>query len=107
MFYMEKFDYNITENNIHIVDSYLVHDFWQMRDILLLIKESHPECQIFKEHSLFSLRKEWEAHNLLYDFHIKRERTKDVDLDIQSKPQWLYDACYLMIGTLYRLFHLF
>lgn len=37
------------------------------------------------ERSNFSLLLEWASHNLLYDLHIARERTKDVDLEYPQK----------------------
>jgi hypothetical protein len=42
---------------------------------------------------------EWRAHNMLYALHIKRNRTRTVDLDI-NEP-WYRKVGYLILSTLY------
>jgi hypothetical protein len=38
----------ITENNIHIEDSYQIKSKPEMREILYAIQHNHPECNSFK-----------------------------------------------------------
>ena len=76
--------------NLHIVDSYKISK-WNMLKIL-----KNRDCVL--ERSNFSLLLEWASHNLLYDLHIARERTKDVDLEYPQK--WYYKVAYFIIGLL-------
>ena len=72
-------DINITvsNNNIHVRDSYKITD---VSDILVI-------CETFKiiypqfKRSAQSWKREWIAHNWLYNHNICPVRTKGVDLD--------------------------
>jgi len=44
---------------------------------------------------------EWRAHNMLYALHIKRPRTRTVDLDI-NEP-WYRKIGYMILSTLYLI----
>lgn len=37
----------ITENNIHIENSYKVKDKEEMKEVLFIIQHNHPECKVF------------------------------------------------------------
>lgn len=84
--YNEPVNINVTEDNIHIEDSYKITETSKMRNILLIIKNKYSiyECSVIHVRSINSLVYEWQAHNLLYDLHYKRKETKDVDLNNES-----------------------
>lgn len=82
--------------NVHIADSYKV----SKRDFAFTLEQRErrarqqgitSEIPVFDNRSKFSLKMEWAVHNFLYALHIRREQTKDVDLDYPcDKPEWLY-----------------
>ena len=73
-------DYNVTDNNVHINRSCEIRkkDF---QSSLLNIKELYPNCKVFINRTLCSLKFEWVCHNFLYQLHIARERVESVDLN--------------------------
>lgn len=85
----------ITENNIHIEDSYQIKSKPKMREVLYAIQHNHPECSSFKR-SYKSLIAEWRAHNRLYRWGIKRDHTADVDLNYLLK--WYMELIYRILG---------
>ena len=88
--------YKITDNNIHLIDSYLIPKekmVWE----LIKIRNLHPSCPVFQR-SFRSLKAEWCSHNAAYFLGIKRERTKDVDLNY---PQpWYVRLGYYVGGAI-------
>lgn len=88
-------EYIITNNNIHIPNSYLITKKKEMKKILLQIKSEHPECEVFKR-KMSSLCSEWKAHNRLYRLDIEKDRTMSVDLNIPLK--WWVEVLYNIIG---------
>lgn len=97
-------DIKITEDNIQLKNSYTIKKSWMMSLLLDDLKmKSEGTSKVFDERSKFSLISEWRAHNLLYSLHYKRERTKDVDLDINETK--LRKICYVILGSIYFLFH--
>lgn len=70
--------YKILPNRIKIIDSYQITDRSRMREIIYAIQHNHPEVRFDRDHD--DLIHEWVAHNRLYKWNIKRDRTKDVDL---------------------------
>ena len=38
----------ISENNIHIQDSYKINNESLMKEMLYIIQHNHPECKVFK-----------------------------------------------------------
>lgn len=87
----------VSENNIHIDDSHAVSKRW-FKEILLEIKTAHPECRVFVQRPLYSLKKEWALHNALYALGIMRGRTADVDLN--APMGILLQAVYVVLGGL-------
>ena len=63
---------------------------------LLTVKELYPEHVIWKR-TMRSLKREWAAHNLLYNMGIMKDRTKDVDLDYPQK--WYIKVAYFFVGS--------
>ena len=51
---------------------------------------------------IWSMTHEWRAHNLLYSLGIKRDRTKDVDLDV-NQP-WYIKVAYSVLSIFYPHF---
>ena len=75
-----KITFYISDNNCHIVDSYLIRD--EIKELFLktyLLLED-----VFKTRSFKSYMNEWRAHNILYKWNVARKRTKDVDLNINE-----------------------
>lgn len=93
-------EYTLTENNLHIVDSYKVRK-WNMRKELNYIKNNDPTLNIVFVRCTTSLILEWICHNFLYRIGYQRERTKDADLDNPcDHPEWMYIACGIGIIAL-------
>lgn len=88
---------DISKNNIHIEDSFDVSKRDIKGDLVVILEYAdRQDCEVCNR-SLKSLCLEWYAHNLLYKWHIKRERTKDVDLNY---PQtWKERIFYLILGS--------
>ena len=53
-----------------------------MREFLLKVRErSTPDMAVCRR-DLESMVREWRSHNLFYQLHVFRSRTKDVDLEL-------------------------
>lgn len=94
--------YNLTMDNLHIEDSYLVDSTDDMYLFLSNCMTEMPESNVWKR-SFCSLKNEWVTHNLLYKLHIYRSRTKDVDLNYPQK--WYYRLGYSIIGGIASFFY--
>jgi hypothetical protein len=87
-----------------IPNSYRIKSIQDMEDI---INRSREEVNKSPAFNTFAINKrttagmiiEWRAHNMLYALHIKRNRTRTVDLDI-NEP-WYRKVGYLILSTLY------
>lgn len=88
--------YSITNNNLHIFDSYATPKAMFRRE-LEFARRAHYKSDVWKR-SINSMRREWATHNLCYAIGYKRERTKDVDLNYPQK--WYVKLAYAVIGTL-------
>lgn len=86
---------SVTENNIHIKDSYKVTNTSEMKEILYAIQHNNPECKVFKR-SYNSMVSEWKAHNRLYKLGYKKHRTADVDINYPLK--WYVELIYKILG---------
>lgn len=96
-----EFSYSISNNNIHINDSYKIKSKESMLNVLNDIYNKYYS-DVFKR-SMDSLLNEWGAHNLFYNLHLFRSHTKDVDLNYPQK-KWL-SICYNIVGFVYFLFN--
>lgn len=72
---------NISKENVHITDSYLIRKASDMREIIKLIKAEADKQGFNYKRSNFSWLIEWKAHNHLYDKEIEQDRTASVDLN--------------------------
>lgn len=77
---MRKIEFNLSTNNLHIVDSWKIKNRVEMEEIL---KSILPD-RFLKARSIDSYVREWCAHNLLYSWHFKIDRTKDCDLNMDE-----------------------
>lgn len=95
---MEEFNgmmCDVSENDIHIKDSYTMNDENEMFITLSAIKEKYPECKTFNR-SWDSMFREWRSHNRLYYWGLFKSHTKDVDLNY---PQKCYEKIiYFILG---------
>ena len=91
----------VSKSNIHIEDSYKVNRKDDMQIVLNDIRANHSleESDVLKRTDS-SLIKEWRVHNVLYNLHLFREHTKDVDLDYpQSKIiEIAYSVAYFIVS---------
>lgn len=77
----QEITFSVSNNNIHIVDSYKIHNQMDMWEILKIIKEfCENEGYTYVRDNLSWLH-EWGAHNWLYEKGISQERTGSVDLN--------------------------
>ena len=86
--------YKILSNRIKIIDSYQITNRSRMSEIIYAIQYKHPEVQFNRNYS--DLIHEWVAHNRLYKWKIKPEKTKDVDLCFNES--WLNKIIWFLIG---------
>lgn len=86
--------YKILSNRIKIIDSYQITNRSRMSEIIYAIQYKHPEVQFNRNYS--DLIHEWVAHNRLYKWKIKPEKTKDVDLCFNES--WLNKIIWFIIG---------
>ena len=91
----------ISKNNIHIEDSYKVNTKEDIQIVLTDIRANHSleETDVLKRKDR-SLIKEWYIHNVLYNLHLFRKHTKDVDLNYpQSKIiEIAYSVAYFIVS---------
>lgn len=88
----------LSDDEIIIFDSYRVRrikDMVHIIKILRVLVESKP----VNSRSMFSVICEWRAHNLLYTLGIKRNHTKDVNLELH--PKWYMNIIYPIVGLFY------
>lgn len=91
----------VTNNNIHIEDSYQYQTSTEMQDILNAVIVQYPTYDICLNRSISSMIREWRAHNCLYWLHLWRSHTKDVDLNYPQK--WYMRIVYYIISLFYGL----
>lgn len=65
------------------------------------IRILHPTCRLWHR-STGSLRREWCAHNFAYNLGIKRDKTKDCDLNYEQT--WYVKLAYWIVGNISWLF---
>ena len=94
---------DITLNNTHIKDSYKIPKCY-IKDVLrALMKEVDNPSVAINRIPLNKMIEEWKAHNLLYELHIARNRTKDVDLDIFESDLRRFE--YKILSKIYDIFY--
>ena len=88
--------YRIYGDRVKLLDSYLVQKRLFQRE-LVAIRNLHPSCPLWNC-SDGSLKREWAAHNLAYSLGIRREKTKDADLNFEQK--WYVKLFYSVVGAI-------
>ena len=83
----------------HINDSAFVKSKKEIRDFLLALREQcDPEMAVVVR-DLESQVREWRVHNLFYNLHVFRSRTKDVDLELHQS--WMREVFCWFFNILY------
>lgn len=67
--------------NASIISSYRITDKEERNEILTVLKKYDSMYNTEWDRTIESMRVEWTVHNMLYDLHYERARTKNVDLD--------------------------
>ncbi len=88
--------YIVSSDNIRILNGYQ-YSKWSFGDVLSAIREAHPDCPKYPRPDI-CLKLEWATHNAAYRLHYKRERTRDVDLNVQQK--WYATLGYCIVGII-------
>lgn len=86
-----KIEYS--EDNTHVVDSYKIDNI--NLSVCYIIRERHLR-HLKVTRSFESYVREWRGHNRLYNLHLFRSHTKDVDLDENMSMFW--EVVWLIIG---------
>ena len=88
--------YRVFADRVKLIDSYNVSKEKFSRE-LMRIKNIHPDCPLWQR-SERSLLTEWASHNLAYLMGIRRDKTKDCDLNFTLA--WYMKLVYSIVGTI-------
>lgn len=92
--------------NICVKNSYKIKYSDDIENLLKIISDS-PTFTEFKiagyKRTLSSMRREWEAHNLLYRLGIFKTRTGSTDFE--NNESFILKAGYTVLSFIYRLFN--
>lgn len=99
---IEGLDIDVSENNIHIEESYLVKNPFYMNQILKELETFLKDDVFLKDNpmnhrSRYSMITEWITHNNLWEIGYKRDHVESVDLNYPQK--WYIKVLYF-IGSL-------
>lgn len=95
---------SLSLKNTHIENSFKLRSIKDMKDCLIWGREytDFEDPFAINKRSLFSMITEWRAHNLLYNLHIQRDRTRSVDLEYPIK--WYKQVAYFILSCFYLRF---
>ena len=92
--------------NICVKNSYKIKYSDDIENLLKMIR-NNPTFTEFKiagyKRTLLSMRREWEAHNLLYKLGIFKASTGSTDLE--NNESFILKAGYAVLSFIYRLFN--
>ena len=88
--------YKIYGDRVKLMDSYLVPKSKFGKE-LGTIRNLHPTCRLWRR-SDGNIIREIAAHNLAYALKIRRDKTKDTDLDYE--PRWYHNLAYWVVGNI-------
>lgn len=92
---IDKVEVVLSDNVATIINSYKIKKLSHMIDVVKWLKSyDEPVTQ----QSIFIMVSEWRAHNLLYWLNIEKDRTANVDIDINA---WWMKLSYAIISMLY------
>lgn len=86
----------IYSNRVKLLDSYQCPKAKYGRE-LRRIRNLHPALPLWESRTERSMHCEIAAHTLLYNLNIKREKTKDCDLNYEQR--WYEKIGYGILGT--------
>jgi len=88
-------DYAISYDNIKVIDSYKVSKkvFDPFLNSLRIKYQDNP---VLVNRDNKSMDREWAVHNLAYKWNVKRDHSKDVDLNYPQK--WYITLMYNVLG---------
>lgn len=96
---MEAEDTILTETSTQILNSFLVKTKAEMRAILEDLRAKTSEQMAVNQRDMESQIREWRSHNLFYKFHVFRNRTKDVDMELRQP--WYRELFCRVVDFLY------
>ncbi len=88
-----------TPTNTHITDSVRVKTKADMRRFLAQVRESVSPDMAVCQRDMESQVREWRSHNLFYQLHVFRSRTRDVDLEL--KQTWWRELFCRVVSFFY------
>lgn len=88
--------YKVFADRVKLLDSYAVPKGRMQRE-LVAIRNLHPDCPLWQRTD-GSLKREIAVHNLAYKLCIRRDKTKDTDLEY--KPRWWMSFIYFIVGNI-------
>ena len=92
---IDYIDVTLSDNNVTIFNSYKIKKLSHMIDVVKWLKEYNKPVT---QQSTFLMVSEWRAHNLLYWLNIEKDRTKHIDININS---WFMKLAYIVISMFY------
>lgn len=99
----QKYQVDISDNNIAIYDSYKITSLSDMKQFLIHLKARFYPYSSINNRTMFSLLNEWRTHNLLYSLGVQKERTASVDLE--SNQSWYMTVAYAILSPFYLHFY--
>lgn len=96
-----KIDYSV--KNTHIENSYLITTRKAIKEEVEEIKSYREMTKRPVSRSTGSYIREWKGHNRLYKWNIKRDHTKDIDLEeritMRAKVKGMFlEVVWLILG---------
>lgn len=83
---------------MRIEDSYKIRTRDRMIDYISYYRRMYPKNSVWNR-SNESLIHEWRGHNLLYDLHLFRSHTADVDFEYPQK--WYCKVVWAILSVFY------
>lgn len=90
-----EYSINKEQDNCTIIDSFYIHDKETKVQFIKMLIHNYEK---FNKRSVNSYYREWKAHNILYKLGFAKERTKNVDLNINE--YWWRRLGYFFISLL-------
>jgi hypothetical protein len=94
---------NLSELNTHISNSYRVKKLSEMKEVLKGYQNTAEVCNeenmAIRSRTIFNMVNEWRVHNLLYELHLFRSHTANVDLE--REPKWYMTLAYTILSPFY------
>lgn len=88
------------KGDTHVSGSYKVRSPREIASAVSFIRCAAPAWASCRRRTAQSMRREWEAHNLLYRLHVARARTAAADFEPDTGRALA--ACYYVLSALYR-----